>query len=98
MTDDLQRLVALMDKCQRDTLSALGGRAAQRLANWQRHEGDLRALVRFVHERLMNTPESGYALEMRSLLSLERIVAHEMPHLFSTEDIQVAKFTLRGIF
>lgn len=97
MTDDLRRLIVLLDKCQRDTLSDLGGRAAQRLANWQRHESDLRALVQFIHERLIYTPESGYALETRGLLSLERIVVHEMPHLFSQEDIGVAEFTLRGV-
>jgi hypothetical protein len=71
MMDELQRLIALMDRCQRDTLSALGGTAPRRLANWQRHESDLSSLVQFIHQRLIDTPESGYALETRGLLSLE---------------------------
>lgn len=92
--NDLDTLVALMNECERDTLAALGGPAAQRLANWQRHQHDLPALVKFIHDRLIHTPESGRALELRSLLSLERIVAYKLPKLFSEEDIEVAKFTL----
>jgi hypothetical protein len=79
-----------MDQCEKDTLNALGSGAAARLANWQRYETDLNALVKFIHDRLLKTRENGYALEEQRLLSLEAIAVRELPELFSKEDIQIA--------
>jgi len=86
-----------MERCQDDTLEVLGSGAAGRLGNWQRYEDDLEALVNFIRERLLHTRENGYALEQKHRLSLERIVVHECPELFSVEDRQIAEATLAGI-
>ena len=94
--NDLPRLTALMDQCQSDTFHVLP-QAATRPANWQRHQSDLESLVRFIHDRLLNSRENGYKLEKAGRLSLEAIVAREMPHLFSQDDIEIAKATLAGI-
>ncbi|MEK7409032.1 MAG: hypothetical protein AAB225_28545 [Acidobacteriota bacterium] len=40
--------------------------------------------------------QNGYKLEQNGKLSLERIVAHHHPGLFTSEDIEVARATLEG--
>lgn len=95
---NLSRLVSLMESCQRDTLAVLGGGAAGRLANWQRHETDLVSLINFVHDRLLTSRENGYALERHGKVSLESIVVRELPHLFSGEDIEIATATSKVWF
>jgi hypothetical protein len=97
MACSLQKLVSLMETCQADTLRLLNIGAAARLANWQRYEDDQEALVRFVHDRLLLSRANGYRLELKSGLSLERIVAYECPEIFSAEDREIALATLSGI-
>mgnify|MGYP001590546331 CR=1 len=96
MDTALRSLVSLLDRCQRDTLEVLGVGAAGRLANWQRYADDRDRLVRFIRERLLVSRQNGYKLEQNGKLSLERIVAHHHPGLFTSEDIEVARATLEG--
>jgi hypothetical protein len=95
--EDLTRLISLMETCQRDTLDVLGRGAAGRLANWQRHEGDLTSLMKFIRDSLLTSRENGYALERHGRVSLESIVVRELPHRFHAEDIEIAAATLNGL-
>ena len=89
-------LLSLLQRCQDDTLEILGASAASRLSHWQQYAEDQSKLVRFIHDRLLMTRENGYTLERMGKLSLERIVVHHHPKLFTQEDIEIAQATLGG--
>jgi hypothetical protein len=55
------------------------------------------SLIRFIQERLLTSRANGYALELRGRVSLESIVVRELPHLFRSEDIEIATATLGGL-
>ena len=94
----LPELVKLMEQCQEHTLEILGPGAAGRLANWQKHESNLEALVQFIKDRLRSDRrENGRKLEQSERVSLERIVVYHCPELFDPDDIEWAKATLQGL-
>ena len=95
--EDLARLISLMEMCERDTLDLLGRAATERLAYWQTHKTNLVSLVGFIRDRLLTRRQNGYALERHGKISLESIVARQLPHLFCENDIEIATATLRGL-
>ncbi len=96
MSCDLKQLVRLMRQCEADTGDIIGKPAANMLAYWLHHEGNLERLVRFIHDRIHGPTKSpGWKLRQNQRLSLEEIVALRCPQLFTERDIQVAKQTLR---
>ncbi len=93
-TADLLRLV---QQCQDDTFDVIGTGAANRLSHWQEYQFDQPRLIRFIQERLRKeSRENGRKLELAGKLSLERIVVHLHPDLFTEEDIVWATATLSG--
>ena len=92
--EDLQKLVDLLEECERDTARLLGVGAAVRLAHWREYSGNLARLTEYVARRLVHTPENGRQLKAKGGLSLEEIVAERMPHVFLAEHVEAARFTL----
>ena len=88
-------LAAELRRCEADTARLLGGGAANRLANWQRYEGDRAALVAFV-QRVLRAPHrrNGWELHQKGGRSLEQIVIDCGIPPFTEDDIKEARATL----
>jgi hypothetical protein len=88
-------LVALLQRCEDDTLEFLGYGAAQRLGHWRNYAGSQEALVEYIQRLLWGEHcQNGKRLDDQGGLSLERIVLDHCPELFEDSDKQQARRTL----
>lgn len=95
MACPLKELVALMRECESDTREIISPQAANMLAYWQKHEGDLDRLVKFIHDRIYSDGKvNGWTLYQNKRLSLEQIVFERCPELFNPSERRQARINL----